>query len=497
MRNYLKPLLPLIILIGLGCRSTSVLSAALAADTPVASLGLASGFKTNDTILVSLSYTSAVSTKILNFQVWAVSVEKGNWIVFDSVPRTDGGASNTAFSFRASHKVLTTDPRGTWLMHSKYQNQAGTWVTDSTSTPMTLLSDSATPQPLPSPTPTPTPSPTPVPTPTPSPTPTPVPTPTPSAGDWLTTSGNKIVKSDGTVWMGRGANLFDTRGCMACAFATPNVAEVKRRVDEIAKWGGNFIRLDMESYAGTGTYTKPVTSDPAYLADIKSIVDYIGTKPGMYVELSLWIDPTFTAMGWPTAGTSSTWSLLATTFKDQPRVMFGLVNEPQSNFNGLQDAQVWTAMSYTVAAIRSAEATVGGNKHLVAVQGTRAWSRILTYYISHPIMVGNGERIIYETHVYDPSSQFNELFVVPAQTLPVIIGEFGPVDSAGMTLVDTQLLMDKAESLHVSYLAWAFHGRCPPNLLVDLSNGGCGVNMQLVPTPWGQQLKTQLGHAVP
>jgi hypothetical protein len=66
----------------------------------------------------------------------------------------------------------------------------------------------------------------------------------------------------------------------------------------------------------------------------------------------------------------------------------------------------------------------------------------------------------------------------------VIIGEFGEQD------VDA--LMQRAEAAEISYIAWAFHQRCPPNLLVENSNGGCGVGMTLAPTAFGQKLKTKL-----
>jgi hypothetical protein len=75
----------------------------------------------------------------------------------------------------------------------------------------------------------------------------------------------------------------------------------------------------------------------------------------------------------------------------------------------------------------------------------------------------------------------------------VIIGEFGPAQ--GMTNSDCTTLMNLAEQQQIPYLAWTFHGRCPPNLLVDNSGGGCGVGMELVPTPFGQRLKTRLATA--
>ena len=60
------------------------------------------------------------------------------------------------------------------------------------------------------------------------------------------------------------------------------------------------------------------------------------------------------------------------------------------------------------------------------MQGTRSWSRVLDYYLTHPITAGGGVNIAYETHVYDPSSTFAARFENPSATIPVIIGEFGP-----------------------------------------------------------------------
>ncbi|MCA9672993.1 MAG: cellulase family glycosylhydrolase, partial [Myxococcales bacterium] len=290
---------------------------------------------------------------------------------------------------------------------------------------------------------------------------------------------------------GRGANLHDTRSCNACTWNPPNVAEVKRRIDELVGWGANFIRLDLESYAQAEgrVHYKPVTDDAQYLADVKAIVDHIGTKPGVYVLLSLWVDATFSQLGWPTAATAKTWELLATTFAADKHVLYGLCNEPQQNFDGARDAEVWKAMNDTVAAIRAVESKLGAQSHIIAVQGTGAWARRLDYYVSHPITAGGGANIAYEVHVYDPSSEHAKLVTQPAATLPVIIGEFGP--SSGVSLTDVANLQALAEKLEVPHLAWTFHMRCPPNLIVD-PGVGCGVNMQLQPTPWGQQLKSRL-----
>jgi hypothetical protein len=311
----------------------------------------------------------------------------------------------------------------------------------------------------------------------------------PPAG-WLYTSGNHIYLSSGALFKGRGANLHDTRSCDACTWGAPNVAEVKRRVDELVTWGATFIRLDLESYAAGGgrTHWQGILQDPQYLADVQTIVNYIGSK-GVYVLLSLWADPTFTTLGWPSAQTQQIWQKLADVFHTTPHVLFGLCNEPQQNFDGSLDSQVWAAMNTTAGIIRAVEDGYKTPHHLIVVQGTGAWARRLDYYVTHPITAGGGGNIAYEVHVYDPATSFNSMVVVPAQTIPVIIGEFGP---SNMTAAECTQLMTLARQQNVPHLAWTFHMRCSPDLLVDNSAGGCGVGMPLQATSWGSTLKTGL-----
>jgi cellulase (glycosyl hydrolase family 5) len=299
--------------------------------------------------------------------------------------------------------------------------------------------------------------------------------------DWLHTSGNHIYRGT-KVFHGRGANLFDTRGCNACAFSSPNAGEVNRRADElIDNWKANFIRLDLESYASAGgrTHWQGVLQDATYRADIQTIVSHISSK-GAYVLLSLWVEPTATETEVPTAQTNEVWKKLADMFKNEPRVLYGLVNEPHND----TDQNVWNGMNAAAAAIREVESQGGTPQHVIAVQGTQQWARVLDYYLTHPITAGGGTNIAYETHVYDPASQFAKLFENPSKTLPVIIGEFGEQDA--------DALMQRAEAAEVSYIAWSFHGRCPPNLLVDNSGGGCGEGMTLTPSAFGQKIKDRL-----
>jgi endoglucanase len=167
--------------------------------------------------------------------------------------------------------------------------------------------------------------------------------------------------------------------------------------------------------------------------------------------------------------------------------MFGIVNEPEENFDGALDEDVWQSMNDAVTAIRAVEDSLGTPNHIIAVQGTGGWSRRLNYYIDNPITAGGGENIAYEVHVYDPEVEFDSRFIAPSATLPIIIGEYGP--AAGyMSEGDCDVMIDAAATRDIPHLAWTFHMRCAPNLLVDNSSGGCGVDMALQPTSWGQQL---------
>ena len=49
-----------------------------------------------------------------------------------------------------------------------------------------------------------------------------------------------------------------------------------------------------------------------------------------------------------------------------------------------------------------------------------------------------------------------------------------------------------ANSLGIPWTAWTLHMRCPPSLLQDLSNYGCGVGMPLRLTAWGELIKKYL-----
>lgn len=333
---------------------------------------------------------------------------------------------------------------------------------------------------------------------------------------WLHTNGNQILHANNTPFQGRGANLQDTRSCNRCTTIAPSVPELKHRIDALVDvWHANFIRLTLESYANSGedgsgnpnpyrleSQWKTLVDDPDYLADIVEAVDYIGTKPGVYVLVSIWNDPSLDALGWPTAQTRTELEALVGALGTRPHVIFGVSNEPQSNFDGMLDDEVWDAMNEAVKSIRAKETQLGVPQHLVSVQGTRSWARVLDYYVTNPIAAAGGTNIVYETHVYDHNDEFDNRFETPHTSLPVIIGEFGPADLGGlvMTLDECDELMKRAEAIDVPWLAWSFHQGCPPELIethgtVAEQCGSLPSGMSVTPTEWGTRVKNRLAKA--
>jgi len=319
---------------------------------------------------------------------------------------------------------------------------------------------------------------------------------------WLEVKGNRIRTPDGHPFHGRGANVHDTRSCDSCAWEQPHLDEVLRRINVLTdEWHANLLRLLLESYPDDGkakngnarVHYKSILDDDDYFRDVMRMIGEVGKHKGAYVLVSLWQDPSFSPLGWPTGKTILVWKKLAGALRDMPFVMFGLVNEPQSNEDGRRDAEVWQAMNDTVQAIRSVERPE--HPHIITVQGTREWGRSLAYYVDHPITAGNGVNIAYETHVYNRPARFDELVVHPASKLPVIIGELGPQHDSHVTMFpeDCTKLLDIAEKLDVPWIAWSFHNNCPPNLLVERKDR-CVAGASLEPSPWGQMVKKRLAH---
>ena len=375
-----------------------------------------------------------------------------------------------------------------------------------------------------------------------------VPQPTFDASMWLTARSTTtataptdpnapgLYRADGSRWMGRGAVITDARACDRCTLHAPNPTEALHRVDYLVdQQGATLLRLMLMSFNDPKQFNfytnrlswESVLFDDAYAQSVVDIVNYIGHKKNVYVLLSLWRDqsfvdptlmPTLDSADRPgstcaalaaqhVATTSCVWQKLATLFKDYPYVIFGIHDEYAGNYDGAEDAQLFTAYSGLTQTIRDVEAVNHGRTHIVSVPGTRSWARGLQYYAHvdaqgvatlNPITAGGRGNIVYETHPYATADQYPALFANAAKFLPVLIGECGPNSKTVASLTssdgnspaynDTAALLSLAESMRIPYLAWSLDPACGPlNMMSEPASQQCDGSgyaaMQL--TPWG------------
>ena len=273
-----------------------------------------------------------------------------------------------------------------------------------------------------------------------------------------------------------------------------------------AGWGATFIRLTVYRDAA---YPVDLTSYAAQLASIAQVA----TDQGVVVLLSLQFDSSITSagtpagqvVGAPTAGTTAFWQAVVPAFKNNGMVMFGMVNEPES-FSSSDNPKVVQAMSSLLSAIRSVEKSSSSVQHVVVAQGCMNYARSAACYLTQPLI---DPAVAYEVHVYQsntsPLGSWDDLVFTPAKTLPLIVGETGPVDQpnlgAVMNISDVCQFMSQAQSNQIPVAAWAFSNKCGPNLLAQTGND-CGIGMALQPatdsyiyngdSSWGVSLKSLL-----
>jgi hypothetical protein len=215
------------------------------------------------------------------------------------------------------------------------------------------------------------------------------------------------------------------------------------------------------------------------------------------VLVTLFADPTIKPENgdadseWPSSAgdTNPHYAALAEALHANPRVLFGLTNEPHGPAG--RDADLAAADQRAIDAIRAVEDGHGSPHHVIVVQAPEGYSRDLTYFVAHPLADG---QVAYEVHPYNAQADFDKLLVQPHRTLAIIVGEYGP--AGAMTDGDIAALWALAESEDIPYIAWNFHQRCPPNLLQDTASDGCGLEASTgyawPRTDWGDRLFTHL-----
>lgn len=344
--------------------------------------------------------------------------------------------------------------------------------------------------------------------------------------------------------------IFDINGAAG-------VTSDKSSIPAMENWSGvNAVRVPLNEDCWLGYYdanSNPTGIDNTFLKDdpyvgrayrhaIESYVSELNAA-GFYVILDLhWNAPgKYLALGQQDMADAkhspAFWSSVASTFKNNPALVFDLYNEPHGIswscwLNGCQvqtkDFGPWqtAGMKALVEAVRHAGATqpimLGGLRY---AEDLSQW---LSYEPPDPVQtsasdpVAGQPQLIASLHSYcgflkgGPTSRLDEFLESPqacddiflplqkysqwpvasnvAQKVPVVTGEFGEYDCS-TTYVDP--FMNFADASGISYLGWAWdvHSTDPedcndfPALISDYSSG--------TPTNYGIGLKDHLQSLAP
>jgi endoglucanase len=179
--------------------------------------------------------------------------------------------------------------------------------------------------------------------------------------------------------------------------------------DEIAAmvcgWGANIIRLPLNQ--------EWVLTDPGYLISMDYFVETAASL-GAYTLLDLhWLDTTLRQPPLPNQDSVTMWRVLARHYREQPAVLYDILNEPHVT---MPEWQPW--------ATRLIDAIRGENPPaLIFVSGVD-WGYDLSGFPLPGV-----QNVVYSTHVYpNKGADWDRAFGKLSASHPVFAGEWGGED---------------------------------------------------------------------
>jgi Cellulase (glycosyl hydrolase family 5) len=289
--------------------------------------------------------------------------------------------------------------------------------------------------------------------------------------------GNRITDGAGTPLMLRGFNRSGTEYACIELGSPGNLGwgifdgpSDLASVQAMRSWHANYVRLPLNEDCWLGINgVSPTYGGASYRAAIASFVNLLNSN-SMYVELSLiWGAPgTTPATSQPAAPdqdhSPAFWTSVATTFKSNPDVFFGVWGEPTVTWscflNGCSnEAGYQTAGSQElVNAIRAA-----GASQPIAVPGINYANDLSQWLAYKPTDSLNA--LVAEAHIYGNNSCGAQsggacltIQIAPvAVQVPVIFGETGETyDDSECTSANMQVILPWADAHNVGYAAWTW-----------------------------------------
>ncbi|HZS77092.1 MAG TPA: glycoside hydrolase family 5 protein [Ktedonobacteraceae bacterium] len=307
-----------------------------------------------------------------------------------------------------------------------------------------------------------------------------------SSGLAIRVSGNQLINKNGQPIRLIGVNFPAGVSCVATGgaagvFPAPSPTQAAAAM---TNWHINAVRVTLNEDCWLGiNRLNPTYSGNSYRNVIINFIKLIHSK-GMYAIVDLHVN----APG-ATAATSQQvmadadhatdfWRSVATTFKNDPAVIFDAYNEPHIAPDNAQTTNPWqcwrdgctiTALyqghNQPVAAAASWQAL--GMQGLVnAIRSTGAtnpimlgglnWSQDLTQFLQY-LPSDPQHQLIASYHNYrgprNTEAYWNRVIAPIAEQMPVVTGEFGEKDC--QTSFVSQY-MNWADQHNISYLAWAW-----------------------------------------
>jgi Cellulase (glycosyl hydrolase family 5) len=293
--------------------------------------------------------------------------------------------------------------------------------------------------------------------------PTPVPTPTPVSGLSLRVVGNHFVNGSGQTMRLLGVNRSGTEYMCINNYGIFDGPNDDASVAAIASWHANAVRVPLNEDCWLGINGSPAAFSGANYRN--AIVNYVNLlhRHNLYVILDLH----WTAAGGvlPIAQTPMAdadhaptfWVSLASTFKNDPAVVFDLYNEPfgiswDCWLNGCNSPGYQTAgMQSLVNAVRSTGATQP------LMLGGLDWSDDLSQWLAFkPSDPQNQLVASYHSYLMNPQCAlacWNSVLAPVAQRVPIVTGELGQED-CGTAFINQYMAW--ADGHGVSYTAWVW-----------------------------------------
>jgi hypothetical protein len=308
----------------------------------------------------------------------------------------------------------------------------------------------------------------------------------------LSVSGNQLLAGGAPITL-HGVNRSGTEYACIQGWGIEDGPMDRMSVNAIATWGANLVRIPLNEDCWLGINgVNPAYGSSNYISAIQTLVREINTA-GMYAELSLMraapgsIRATYQPGAPDEDHSPAMWASLASTFAGNPDIILAPWSEPTDDANcflggGTCDVPrdpSYVPGTYDTAGMQQAVSVMrqAGYHGVISIPGIY-YANNLTQWLSHEPNDPD-HQLIAEAHIYGNNSCGAEnkgsclvstLDPVAAQ-VPLLLGETGETyDNSECTGNNEQIILDWADSEHVSWAAWTWNtwGDCS-SLIQDFS----------------------------